>query len=91
MAKANDDKKTATKRDIREAVDAVLKGVENLLEKFATKDDLSRVERKADKLDVKVSKLSDQMDGLEADLSVTPSRRQFEKLKAEVDKHHPIS
>ena len=95
MARANDDSQPATKGDVREiggeAIDAVLKGVENLPEKFAAKDDLSRVERKVDGLDVKVDKVSDQMDGLEADLSDTPSRKRFEKLKARVDKYHPIS
>ncbi len=35
--------------------------------------------------------VKDQIDGLKADLSDTPSRRQFEKLKAKVDKYYPLT
>ena len=51
---------------------------------------LSSVESGQRKLDVGQAHLKDQINGLKADLSDTPSRRQFEKLKARVDRYHPV-
>jgi hypothetical protein len=96
---ADDNSKPATRGDVRkivseiviDATHKILEGVERLLENHATKDDLSRVERKIDKLEVEVRHVKDVTEGLKADLSVTPSRGEFEELKARVDRYHPMT
>jgi hypothetical protein len=40
-------------------------------------------------LDVGQSYLKDQINGLEADLSDAPSRKEFQELKSKVDQYHP--
>ena len=49
------------------------------------------VKSRLDKLELETRHVKDEIKGLKADLSNTPSREQFEKLKAKVDKYHPIS
>ena len=74
--------------DIREATDAVLEGVENLLKGYATTDDVQGVKTKVDHIDLNVTKIKDQFDGLKSEYSDTPSREEFNKLKARVDRYH---
>lgn len=82
-------KGVATKEYVGEGIDAILAGVEKMFgeqdkrneKKFATKEDLKR----------EAGFLKDEINGLKADLSNTPSRREFEELKARVDKYHPLS
>ena len=50
---------------------------------------LDNVEGRLDTLDVGQSYLKDQINGLEADLSDTPSRKEFQELKSKVDQYHP--
>lgn len=42
-------------------------------------------------LKVEASHIKDEIKGLKAKLSNTPSRRQFHELKGRVDKYHPLS
>lgn len=49
----------------------------------------SRVSNVEPKLDSGFSRLLDEIKGLKADLADTPSRREFEGLKAKVERHHP--
>jgi len=48
-----------------------------------------RVDRRLDTLEVGQFYLKDKINGLKADLSDTPSRREFQQLKSKVDRHHP--
>ncbi len=61
-----------------------LKGLEKRLNSR-----LDKVDAGINTLEVGQSYLKDQINGLKADLSDTPSRRQFEQLTARVDKYHP--
>jgi len=38
-----------------------------------------------------LSHVNDEISGLKADLSTSPSRREFEELKSKVDKRYPLS
>jgi hypothetical protein len=40
---------------------------------------------------VALSHVNDEISGLKADLSTSPSRREFEELKSKVDKRYPLS
>ncbi len=101
MAKPkNDPNKPVTMKDLDEFVQAILAGTEGLFNElrremiagFQRVDKRFRsIEHNLKKLEVGQSHLKDQIDGLKADLSDTPSRRQFEKLKARVDKYHPLT
>jgi hypothetical protein len=44
-----------------------------------------------DKLEIEARGIKDDVEGLEADLSDTPSRREFNELKTRIDKYHPLS
>ena len=85
----------ATQKDVHktvlEATDAVLIGVEKLLEKFATKNDVKKIDRRLNKLETGQSYIKDQINNLDAELSSTPSRREFNKLKTKVDHYHPAN
>ena len=43
------------------------------------------------KLGVELSSVKDTVNGLKADFSDTSSRREFQELKARINKHHPTS
>lgn len=86
--------------DLDEIVRAILAGTEGLFndlrremnsrfEKVYKRFD--KVEGRLDTLEVGQAHLKDQMNGLKADLSDMPSRRQFEKPKVRVDKYHPLT
>ena len=99
MAKPkNDPNKPVTMKDLDESVQAILAGTEGLFNElrremiagFRRIDKRFRgIDHSMNKLEVGQSHLKDQIDGLKADLSDTPSRREFERLKSKVDRHHP--
>ena len=68
-----------------------LKDLENRLQFRFTKVDkrFASIDKRLAKLEVGQAHIGDQINGLKADLSDTPSRREFEQLKARVDKYHP--
>ncbi len=84
MAK-RDSKSLVINETLDEAVDAILKGMDNMfreerkfnLQTFATKEDLKR----------EASWLKDDIKGLTADLSDVPSRKEFNEVKGKVDKY----
>ena len=85
-----------TRSMLDEVIDAILDGVGSMfkdvrghLDGMDTRFD--KVEGRLDRLEVGQSYIKDLINGLKADLSDTPSRRQFEKLKARVDKYHPLT
>jgi hypothetical protein len=73
------------KNDLDGAVDAILTGMDSVIKeqdernekKFATKEDLKR----------EIGWVRDDINGLKADLSDTPSRGEFKHLKSKVDKY----
>ncbi|MFV1917626.1 MAG: hypothetical protein ACC618_04075 [Patescibacteria group bacterium] len=91
---ARDNSKPASKNDVKEIViDAsptVLEGVDRLLKNYATKKDLKKFSTKED-LKREILYVRDDIKGLKADLSDTPSRKQFEELKRRVDHYHPTT
>ena len=85
-------------KDLDEVVRAILAGTEGLINNlrremisgFQKMDKRFKgVDNRLNKLEVGQSHLKDQIDGLKADLSETPSRREFQQLKSKVDRHHP--
>ena len=99
MAKPkNDPNKPLTMKDLDEFVQAILAGTEELFNELSREmiAGFQRVDKRfrgidhsLKKLEVGQSHLKDQIDGLKADLSDTPSRREFQQLKSKVDRHHP--
>lgn len=89
---AKDNSRPASKKDVKEIVidasHAVLEGVDRLLKNYATKKDLKKFATKED-LKRETSYVRNDIKGLKADLSDTPSRKQFEHLKRKVDHYHP--
>jgi len=79
-----------TTQILGEAVDILLKGMDNILEEqkkiFATKEDLKQFATKDD-LNREISWVRDDIKGLTAELADTISKKEFNKLKAKVDKY----
>ena len=84
-------------KDLDEVVRAILAGTEGLIGNLRRdlmgeiKTRFKKVEKRLNKLEVGQAKIKDQIDGLKADLSDTPSRREFQQLKARVDKYRPLT
>lgn len=85
-----DPKAFVTNEYLDDAVDTLLKGMDNMLEEqkkiFATKEDLKQFATKDD-LKTEIGWLKDDIKGLTADLSGTPSKKEFNELKDKVDKY----
>lgn len=77
------------RQDLKDAVDAILQGMDNMFKNVATKEDLKKLATKEDLNELKneVSYIKDDIKGLTADLSDTPSRKEFNRLEDKVDKH----
>ena len=76
---------------LNEAIDATLEGVGSIFNDLRGRLDgldkrFDKVDRRLDRLEVGQSYLKVQINGLKADLSDAPSRRQFNKLKARLTK-----
>lgn len=84
----------STKNDLRESVDAILVGMNNiyleLIDKMATKDDLKKLETKLESrmenIETEVGFVRQDISDIKADLSLTPTRREFNELKTKVDR-----
>jgi predicted nuclease with TOPRIM domain len=92
MAKGNQ-KDYITKKVLDEAVETILKGMDNLFDKFKGEmyARFENVENRLDRIEAELSYVKDEIKGLKADFSTTPSRREFEELKVRVEKHYPLS
>lgn len=92
MAK-NSSEKFVTETMLQEAVEAILKGMDNLFDRF--KDEVSKrfgeVDKRFDKLESEITFIKRDISDIKADLSDTPSRGEFNQLKVRIDKYHPIS
>ena len=95
MRKTKDPNAQITNKDLNEAVDAILAGMDkiiletrngfsNINENFATKKDLLLVK---DELKTEILWLKDDIEGVTADLVDTVSKKEHNKLKAKVDKY----
>lgn len=84
-----DPKAFVTNLDLDEAVDSILKGMDNMLVEqkkiFATKEDLKQFATKED-LKREASWLRDDIKGLTADIINVPSKKEFSELKVKVNK-----
>ncbi len=83
-----------TRQMLNEAIDAILESVGGMFKDLRRRLDgmdksFDQVDGRLYTLEVGQSNLKDQINGLKADLSDTPSRRKFQELKARVDKYHP--
>lgn len=76
----------ATKRDVIEivgdAIDKVLKGMDKMF-----KAQNKRIE----KIETDVTFIKRDVQDIKVDISTTPTREEHEKLKAKVEKYHPLS
>jgi hypothetical protein len=87
-----DPKTSVTNETLDEAVDTILKGMDNMFKEerkfnsqtFATKEDLKLTK---EELKTDISWLKDDIKGLTADLSDTPTKKEFNELKGKVDKY----
>ena len=100
MAAKTDKNGLVTRGMLDEAVDALLKGMDSLYEKFKSEMNsqigylrgemntrFGKVEDEIHGVKIELSHVKDEVKGLKADLSITPSRRELEILKKKVDKH----
>jgi hypothetical protein len=100
-----DTDKPVTSGILNEAIDTLLKGMDNLYERLKGEVDglkiemnsrFASIDKRFDNLEAKVdlikNELVDEIGGLKAELSTTPSRTEFEELKTRVNKHrYPLS
>lgn len=92
--------KFVTKELLDSAVDTILNGINNVFEGSRREVNerlgkieasLKNVENGQRELKTELSYVKDEISGLKADLSDTPSRKEFENLKRRVDDHFPLS
>jgi len=92
------------RKDLDEAVETILDGMDNMLnspdgeiqKRFKSIDNrFGAIDNRFDTLEAKVNlvdkHLTDEINGLKADLSTTVSKAEFNQLKAKVDHFHPAS
>ena len=95
MAKPkHDPNEPITRSMLDEAIDAILEGVGSMFKNLQGRAD--GMDKRFDKIDGNITKLesgqghlAEKIKDLRADLSDTPSRREFQQLKSKVDRHHP--
>lgn len=84
-----DPKAFVTNETLDDAVDTLLKGMDNMLVEqkkiFATKEDLKQFATKED-LKREISWVRDDIKGLTADISGVPTKSEFNELKGRVGK-----
>ncbi len=88
-----DSKEPVNRGMLDEAVQAILEGMDKMVGGLRSEMN-SRFEKVDDnlrQLDVELSGVKDTVNGLKAEFSDTPSRKEFTELKAKVDKFHPIA
>ena len=75
-----------------EAVDVILNGMDKMVGEWKNEMNsrFDKMESRLNGLEVEVRGVKDEVRGLKAEFSVTPTRREFEELKARVDKYHPL-
>lgn len=90
--------KPVTKGMLDDAVDTILKGMDNLFWRFQgevndlrteTKQGFRKVENRLKMVEVELGGVKDEIKGLKAEFSTTPSRGEINRLKQKVDRFHP--
>ena len=76
---------------LNDAVDTILNGMDNLFSRFQDElnDFREEVNTNFDKVKVRLRGVEDEVKGLKSELSNTPTRKEFNKLKEKVDRYHP--
>ena len=95
MAK-KDQSATVTNRMLDEAKDAILDGINGM---FLERDKrLNRIEKRQTSMEnllsdlkVELSHEKDTVNGLKGEFARIPTRKEFDELKARVDKYHPVN
>lgn len=82
------DVKDIVQKTVTEATDAILDGVQTMFDEHnkANYKDFAKVSVKIDSLTTEVRDLKNNVEGIKADISTTPSRDEFNQLKAKVNK-----
>ena len=78
---------------LNEAVDAILEGMSKMVQGLDSKMNarFDNVENRLQRVETELTFIKDEVNGLKADFSTTPSRQEFEKLKTKVEKRYPIN
>jgi archaellum component FlaC len=73
---------------LNEAVDAILEGIEKMVGgvRGEMNERFDKVDNRLQGVETEVRFVKDEINGLKADLSTTPSRGEFEELKTKVNK-----
>jgi len=85
------------RKDLDEAVETILEGMDNLLNdpESEMQKKFKNVDNRFDLLETKINNverhLKDEIGGLKADLSNTVTKKEFNQLKTKVDKYIPVS
>jgi len=89
------DSKFATKNDVykivSEATDAIISGIDNLLQNYPKKENLHLVDKKIDRIESKVNIVERQISDIKTHLSDTVSTREFNTFKEKINFHHLIN
>ncbi len=81
-----------TRRLLDEAVEAILNGISILIKNLATKEEISKLATKEEvqqgfrEVKNEIRWVKDDINGLKAEFSNTPSRKEFNQLKTKVDR-----
>lgn len=90
-----DPKAFVTNESLDDAVGTILRGMDNMFENITTKDDLAttekRLSKRLDKVESDIYFVGQDIKDIKSDLSDTPTLRQFNTLKAKVNKISLIS
>ena len=92
MAIKDDPNEPVTRGMLEDAVDVILDGMDKMVGELRNQINtrFDKTESRLNGLEVEVRGVKDEVRGLKAEFSVTPTRREFEELKARVDKYHPL-
>jgi archaellum component FlaC len=88
MNSKQDPNEPVTVATLNEAVDAILEGMEKMVGgvRGEMNERFDKVDNRLQGVETEVRFVKDDINGLKADLSTTPSRREFEELKTKVNK-----
>lgn len=95
MMKTKDPNAQIRNKDLDEAVDAIMGGVNKIIvgvEGLATemRTGFKQVDSKLNKVETELAEVKDEVGGLKADLVDTVSKKEFHQIKSKVDKYLTI-
>lgn len=82
------DMQDVVQKVVLEATDTILDGVQGMFDEQhkANNQEFAKVNGRIDALSTEVKGLKDEIDGIKADISTVPTRKEFTQLKSKVDK-----